>query len=308
MSQAQFYNESFRYREWYQGCGGKVDALHGSVELTLSGLEATKQWVAEPKRDGIWCAAFMGKDSNEFYSRTQERKPYSLDTEVVPCLEGCLLIGELGFGSQESLRRRKELGFDFMDVFDILFHKYVWVGDLNGEDRRELLERTLLKAPREFILSPRWTTGFAQQYTMQPEGLILKPAQGYKYVGSGTKVKYWLKAKKDHTVDMVIMGWKKSEAETKTNEAHVEYIACGMYVAGELKELVHVGSMTRELSHDIAVNYGQYHNRVIELKHFGQFRSGALRHPSVVRLRDDKHAEQCVFDPESLSAGSFGSI
>lgn len=316
MTPNEFKSPTFRYREWYQGCGGKVSEkalgsnLH-SVEDQLAGLEATGAWVAEPKRDGIWCAAFLDDRGVEFYSRTCERKPYSLDDRRIDRLDGTLFVGELGFGSQESLRRRAAMGFDFMDVYDVLYYQHTYVGDLNGEDRRDLLEQLFRAhstlAPN-YILCPQWTMQFAQHYADEPEGLILKPAAGFKYEGGGRKVKHWLKAKKDHTVDMVIMGWKQSEAETKVNEAHVEYIVCGAYVDGTLKELVHVGSMTRELSRAIACDYGAFHNQVVELKHFGQFKSGALRHPSVVRLRADKRPEDCTFDPENISAQSFRSL
>jgi hypothetical protein len=300
----EFNSPNFRYREWYQGCKGKAD------ECELSQFEASGKWDAEPKRDGIWVAAFFNTAGNEFYSRTCERKPYSLDGLPVPSLSGTLLVGELGFGSQESIKRRAELGFDFMDVFDILVHKYVPVNDLNGEDRRELLHKiwSEIHMPQNFILCPRWTMGFAAHYAQQPEGLILKPRVGFPYIGSGEKVKHWIKAKKDHTVDMVIMGYDLSDADTKLGKNMAEHLICGAYVDGVLTPLTKTGGMTHEFQLDVVRNWQEFKGRVVELKHFGQFKSGALRHPSVVRLRDDKRAADCEFDPNKLSHKYFKSI
>lgn len=306
ITMTQFKDPTFRYREWYQGCGDKAE--YGLLNV----LEMTKEWIAEPKRDGIWAIAFFDETGVQFYSRTQELKPYSLDRIVIPGLFGCALVGELGFGSQESIRRRMEYGKDFMDVYDVVVKDLCVITDYTDGQRRELLDnlyhRTSSHPDRHhFIWSPRYETNFVKHYEEQPEGLILKPRTGFPYT-PGRKVKHWMKAKKDHTVDMVIMGWVESDAETKRGKGMVEFIRCGMYVNGELKELVHVGSMTHELSKDIYANWPKYEMKVVELKHFGQFRSGALRHPSVFRMRPDKRAEDCIFDPEVLSHANFKSL
>ena len=316
ISKAQFKDSNFRYREWYQGCKGKLESQGSiTVEDKLEGLEATEAWVAEPKRDGIWCIAFFDALGVEFFSRTCERKPYSLDKLNIPSLHGCALIGELGYGSQESIRRRKQLGIDFMDVYDVAVFDYRVVTDLDDEHRRGVMETLLTRAADDndpailhFLRTPRWTKGFKKEYQLQPEGLILKPRHGGFAYTPGRKVNHWIKVKKDHTVDMVIMGWVESDAETKRGKGMIEFIRCGMYVNGELKELVHVGSMTHELSKDIYANWKKYEMKVVELKHFGQFRSGALRHPSVFRMRDDKRAEDCIFDPEQVSPKNFKCV
>lgn len=311
-----FKESNFRYREWYQGCGGKLEA-EGSLSQVdkLAGLEAVGAWVAEPKRDGIWVIAFFDETGVQFYSRTQERKAYSLDKIVIPSMFGCALIGELGYGSQESIRRRAELGIDFMDVYDVAVVDYKTVLDLKDEDRRTMRDRLMFgrmdiehPAGKHFIATPHWTSDFTKRFNAEPEGLILKPRQGGFPYTPGSRVKHWMKVKKDHTVDMVILGMEESKAETKIGKGMVEHLICGAYVNGDLKSLTKVGSMTHELQLEIAGKWPHHFGRVVELKHFGQFKSGALRHPSVVRLRDDKKPEDCTFDPDSVTPKSFKCV
>lgn len=318
---ADFSSPNFRFREWYQGCKGKLEGNSTvSTEDVLAGMEAVGEWFAEPKRDGIWCVAFFDERGVEFYSRTQELKPYSLSSMVIPELFGCALVGELGFGSQESKRRREELGRDFMDVFDVIVARYEDFRGYAGSFRRTWLEKewtdyrpkgipALSPLTRHhFLLNPRWTSGFVDRYRAEPEGLILKPKSEGAYLGGGQKVKHWIKVKKDHTVDMIVMGYELSTAETKAGKGMVEHLVCGAYVDGELKELTKTGGMTHEMQLDIVANWETYKGRVVELKHFGQFKSGALRHPSVVRFRDDKRPTDCTFDPETISLNSFKSV
>jgi ATP-dependent DNA ligase len=198
-----------------------------------------------------------------------------------------------------------------MDCFDVLIRSYVPTAQHNGKVRRGILE-TLLRQTndpvirRHFLLNPRYTVDFERCYRDEPEGLILKPIDEGPYEGGGERVKHWIKVKKDHTVDMVVMGYEPSTAETKIGRGLIEHLTCGMFMKtpdgkAELVELTKTGGMTEEMQFDITTNWERkYLHHVVELKHFGQFRSGALRHPSVVRMRPDKRAVDCVFDPKDI--------
>lgn len=319
ITKQEFKSDNFRYREWYQGCGSKLEAEGTfTVEDKLAGLEATQAWIAEPKRDGIWAIAFFDEHGVRFFSRTCERKPYSLDKVNVPALYGCALIGELGYGSQESIRRRNMYGFDFMDVYDVGVFDYKVCTDMYDQDRRDVMDVLMSRlqhtdmathpGAHHFLATPRFTGQFLQRYAAEPEGLILKPRDAGFVYQPGTKAKHWMKVKKDHTVDMVIMGYETSTATTKVGKGMIEHLTCGMYVNGELKALTKVGGMPHAMQVDIAADWKRYLGTVIELKHFGQFKSGALRHPSVVRLRDDKKARDCIFDTDALSVKSFKNV
>jgi ATP-dependent DNA ligase len=293
---AHFRDDRTQAREWYQGCKLQVD------EHELRSFELTRCFVAEPKRDGIWVAAFFDANGVKFWSRTQEEKPYSLNSLIIPNLFGACLVGELGFGSQESRRRRAQLGLDFMDVFDVLCVGYDWtMRSLAEVHRRAALEELLSHVSTadlcHLLLVPRWDSGFQARYEAEPEGLILKSRMAGPYVGGGERVSTWYKCKRHRTVDYVIMGWEKSTALTKADRNMTANLRCGAYVGGALTELTKVGGMDHAMSLEIALCPEKFIGRVVELKHFGRFRSGALRHPSIVRLRDDKRPGDCVFDP-----------
>ncbi len=57
--------------------------------------------------------------------------------------------------------------------------------------------------------------------------------------------------------------------------------------------------MTDEWCKRFAQDFDAYKGKVMKIKHYGQFESGSLRHPSMLDdVRDDKDAKECVFDPK----------
>jgi ATP-dependent DNA ligase len=300
-----FVSNNFQAQMFYQGCG---DAIPGDTEAIAAELEVVEKggkYVAEPKYDGIWIAAFSDGGKNRFWSRNRNEKPYGLDNMGLPA--GTLLIGELGFGSEHALERRAKIGHDFMDVYGILYQDYKSQLGLDETDRRAILEKFHAslsgKLKEYFLLAPRFTKGFAKQLSLEHEGLVLKKAKGSDtaYQGKGLKVPHWRKAKKSFEADMVIMDINLSTAETKSSVPMVESLVCGQYVGGTLKSLVRVGSMSSAWSQEFASSFEQYKGKVITISHFGQFKSGALRHPAMKAgsgIRTDKDAKDCVFNPK----------
>jgi hypothetical protein len=65
----------------------------------------------------------------------------------------------------------------------------------------------------------------------------------------------------------------------------------GWYVAGELKTVGKLGYTGRREELE------RWVGAVAEIKGFGVYPSGAIRHPGVLRFRDDKLPEECVFTP-----------
>lgn len=226
-------------------------------------------------------------------------KQYGLADKPLPA--GTLLIGELGAGSERALERRAEMGHDFVDVHGILALDYNPILHMDEADRREVLEgfhKDLSKDLRKhFLLVERWSKGWTSEWEAQHEGLVLKRKDGGAYLGRSTKPLHWKKAKKWFEADMVIMDIRYSEAESKKDKGMTKDILCGQYVDGTLKGLTWVGSMSHEWSLEFANNFNKYKGRVIKLKHNCQFKSGALRHASMIDLRDDKDAKECVFNP-----------
>lgn len=297
-----FEFDEFQSMAWYQGCAGEIESENdGDMRRQLDDYEKSGDYVADPKLDGIWIAAFCGRTSNRFWSRNAKEKAYGLSTHAMPA--GTLLIGELGYGSEHALQRRAAYGHDFMDVFGILMVNYKSVMHMDELERREELEKFFSKLPAKtrelFLLTPQYRKGFVSEYARQHEGLVLKLARGKSYTGQKTKVDHWIKAKKWFEADMVLMDVIISKAESKVSEPMAEAVVCGMYVDGKLKKLTKVGQMTDYWSKQFAQNFGAYKGKVMKIAHYLQFASGALRHPSMLDMRDDKLPTECIFVPKA---------
>lgn len=293
-----FSSDSFALEKRYQGCG--LDITGASDELVLARLEAAGKHVAEPKLDGIWGACFVLPHTNVFISRNCKKKSYGLETYQRSCLKpGLLIIGEPAMGTQHSVERRAMLGHDIMDVHDILAEDYEDLSGLGDDDRRQRLEAWHASldtaTAARFAIVPRFTKDFVAEYRAQHEGLVLKEKGNRPYKGGKRKVKWWVKAKKAFEADMVVMDFRLSSADSKTAEPMVESVQFGQYVYGKLTGLVWVGSMTQHWQREFAQNFSRYHGKVGVLRHYTQFKSGSLRHPSFEHLRDDKEPHECVF-------------
>jgi hypothetical protein len=294
----RFESDEFQGQKWYQGCGGKVggarpDDLVGSLE----DLEAAGEHVAEPKLDGWWSVTFTGA-TNRFWSRSKMEKEYELADFPMP--PGCVIVGELGVGTQRAIERRAEIGHGWVDVYDLLVVDYEPIAHLSCEFRREALEEWHAGLTPEqqdhFRLVPQWTTDFAARFDAEHEGLVLKTASGRPYIGGGTKPGHWSKAKKWFDEDMVVMDVTLSKALTKVGEPMTEAVTCGQYVDGVLKPLVKVGGMTAAWSKEFTQNFAAHKGKVMAVAHFGRMKGGSLRHPSMLGdLRTDKTAEECVY-------------
>lgn len=304
---ARFDSDEFQSQPWYQGCGAKIETVDpDDFKQELVKYEKTGKYVAEPKLDGIFIAAFSDGKKVRFWSRNQLEKPYGLSN--VPLPAGTILIGELGFGSEHALQRRAEYGHDFMDVFGILAIDYQPLLHLSESDRRFRLEQFMGKLTPEqgkhYRLVPRWDSGFVWYFEQQHEGLVLKTKDGGAYIGKKAKPGTWIKAKKWFEDDMIVLDYEISDAVSKTQTPMVKNVICGQYVKGKLKKLVSVGSMSSDWSKEFAANFNAYKGKVIRLAHFGQFTSGSLRHPSMLGMRDDKDPIECVFDPDKKESNA----
>ena len=301
---ATFAADEFQAQAWYQGCGSEIESEKPEdIMDELDRLEKTGEWFAEPKLDGIFITVFSDGVTNRFWSRNMLEKQYGLAGKPLPA--GTILIGELGAGSEHALERRAKMGHDFVDVHGVLAIEYCPIISLGEDERRAMLEGfhgTLSKdLQKHFLLVPRWEKGFRAKYEKEHEGLVLKHRNGGPYIGRSNKPAHWKKAKKWKEFDMVIMDIRISEAETKKSEPMTKDLLLGQYVEGTLKGLTWMGSMDRTWSKEFAQNFKKWKGQVMKVKANHQFKSGALRHASMIDMRDDKDAKDCVFDPEKSS-------
>lgn len=300
----------------HQGADRTLDSLDPKkTSSELDVLESTQHYVAEDKMDGHYSTFFNTRASAhargpEFYSRNCKRQA-SPELESLQLPEGLVLAGELGVGTPAALKKRAKLGHEFFVAHRILQTPDYLLGKfpqdatkLNEIEQRELLESIWDKfdshTAARFQLVPRYTSNFAHHYhriiAEGGEGLILKsisPEHDTTFKPD-SRSQHWIKAKKMLTVDMVITAIVISDAKTFKDRKMAGSITCGMFVGDELKALTSVGTM----DHGVRLQFGElpekFIGRVVEIGAFEQFDSGALRHPWLIGLREDKEPYECV--------------
>jgi ATP-dependent DNA ligase len=233
-----------------------------STEKTLKAMEGSALWKAEMKLDGHrmllsnLCAwSRIGKDIKNMEHLMGE----------VP--EGTLLDGEVlpkegaeGSDVVSHLRAEDPLALGFV-AFDILYHEGAYVGDQAWFKRRALLESVIQKDMEHLSLSALYSL---DQYSIDD---LMEIAQERGHEGimlKKTDAPYkensrsaWVKHKFTDTHDVVIV-----DCEAKPSEWRVR--------PGEV-------------------------GKVAEVKGYGQYPTGALRHPQLLSWREDKLPEDCVF-------------
>ena len=224
---------------------------------------------------------------------------------------GLVIAGELGVGTPAALKRKAQFGHEFFVTHRILQTPDYLIGrfpqdatKLNEIAQRELLEIIWKEfdshTSARFRLVPRYASNFAHHYhriiAEGGEGLILKsvsPVHDTTFKPD-SRSQHWIKAKKMLTVDMVITAVVLSDAKTFKERRMAGSITCGMFVDGTLQPLTSVGTM----DHGIRLRFGEtpetFIGRVVEIGCFEQFESGALRHPWLIGLREDKEPHECA--------------
>lgn len=69
-------------------------------------------------------------------------------------------------------------------------------------------------------------------------------------------------------------------------------IICGLWKDNKLTKVMRVGQMPFSVRLELTFHPKKYLGRVVEIKGFERFESGALRHASFLRFRNDLSAEQ----------------
>ena len=279
----------------WMGC---KKVIHTTDEL--ESYERTGLYIAEPKYDGIFGAIqAQGKLPPKVFSRTAKQK----DILFPPIQKsGTIIVGELAFGTQEGTGLAQKLGHAFINAFDILQFHGRDVTTKSFFIRRSYLIEFMLnlwatnnELKEWYQLAPQWRHHFIRHFNAEHEGLVLKLKASGPYIsGPNSRTKEWVKAKKMMTVDMIIMDYTPSSAVTFIGTAACETVTCGAYNQdGDLVPLVKVGGMEHALKIDIGQHFENYKGRVVELNCFKVFKSGSLRHPSLLRFRDDKMPKEC---------------
>lgn len=258
--------------------------------------------VVEVKYDGWWARCVFEEGEVRVYSRQGQLKYEG--RSGLDCKYSGVIVGEYLVGTQRATSGEGGLGKVMVfDVLEIDLHNGTGIEReayaLPWNERRELLEEVEFEGSM-FELVPTFPIEEAEEVWEREvekgggEGLIYKRSDE-PYVGA---VIY--RKKQVFTMDYVVMGVEEGGGR---NEGKLGALVCGLYVEGELVKKVRVGGgFTDAERQDIWDEDRKYIGRVIEVKGWQLFESGAMRHPNAVRgadgllkWRDDKAPEECVW-------------
>lgn len=289
---------------------------HKGVNTMLNISMTPDSWVGEMKLDGHRmlvsnnCAwSRIGKDiSNMNHIQSECPEGTLLDGEILP------KTGLEGSDRVSNLRAEDPTSLGFV-AFDVIYHEGKYVGDMDWEDRRTILESLINDDMEHISLSQLyymkdWSVDQLMEIAAerQHEGIMLKKINAPYKANSRSA---WVKHKFTDTHDVIII-----DAEAKPSEWRVRPGEVGtdgkLYPDG-------LHTTPWQLGY-VGLNYGfydpqgnlrvvgslgetgpkedmeQYVGRVAEIKAYGQYTTGALRHPVFERWREDKLAEDCIFE------------
>jgi len=299
------FTEELMHSEFYMGCGSSVDDKNQLNQLKR--LVVDPDIYAEPKCDGIWCIVFWGQDGKaRVFSRNRKEKSIPAFDGKMPA--GTAIAGELSYGTQNGKMRRKRLGHDFMDAFDILFYDYQWLGYKTSYTRKQNLIVAVRMSSlghcadcKEYVqILPTFSMGFEAMEALgvEHEGLILKSKNAGIYV-PGTRSTSWVKYKKKHTWDMVLMGWKPSKAVTKVAKGNLaESLILGQYFrcsrTSIKRDLQRVSERLKDFHGVCLLNWWQSENLLLEDPEHDEYyilwpvtRVGSMSHEWAARVGDN---------------------
>lgn len=196
--------------------------------------------------------------------------------------------------------------------FDLLYRKGTSCMHVSWRKRRDMLEALVCDLNHEkvhCVLTFEIRGKGAKQKFLETmlgegaEGIVLKRADSP--YAPGSRCLSWIKVKPTDTYDVVLTSivgsvdrWTVRPGdvlypegkESSTFKAGWVRLGYGFY--SEDNQLYEVGHCLTGPPEEMEALIGQ----VAEFKAWGQYSSGALKHPQFVRLRDDKAPEECVFD------------
>lgn len=259
-------------------------------------------YAAEEKRDGCW-AELRTDASGRIKSLTSRvGKRFTGDNvnglhKLNTGLPNVVLACELECGSEAATERYRALRYRRAHPFDLLAFGGKDVTRQPYTERRRLLASILatLKgdAKKRLPLVRAERSGFAEMFddVMNDggEGLVFKRVDSlYVPRTSDGKVEDWIRCKPYRFVDYVVTSVGKSPQGS-------DNLKCGLYVSGKLKEVCTIKNLPS------GTNARKLVGRVVECKGAEVFKSGALRHGHLSRLRSDKDPEDCTLEAARAS-------
>lgn len=242
--------------------------------------------VVELKFDGHWAEArFDGRGACCIYTRTGTlRKRCEVDRR----LPRMTLIGEYLYGTEWSTRRERSGRFIAFDIVPkwwqrpTLATRKQKVHGLCGSTRMP----NWFYSCGQFSLDMTETLWNAFVKGDDYEGLVFKKSTG-RFGEPHARMK------RIHTADFVCEGFNPGKGKY---EGVAGSILGSLYVDGVLKHVCSVNGLTDIQRKAFTDKPEKFIGRVFEATGKGRFESGALRHGSFLRWRNDKRPEECTWD------------
>lgn len=300
----------FPMGEYKEGMTGK--------EMIRAGFDKFEHWdkpmICQEKLDGWFGIVCRGDDKCYWdaewgkYSKLQAMLPEF--EKFMPTYS--IIIGEVGYGTEKETALAERNGFNRFVIYDCLawkgevlknqphierfnFIRKVWENSKYFEEINPKIQfvksRLLTGGPEENKLSA-WQM-FDNVLYEGGEGIVLKEFDGHYIVKGDTSSMY--KIKKFITKDYVCMGFTRSVAPTYLDQGMtVASMECGLLVNGKLVAVTQTAGFDFEWRKKFSDHPEKYIGKVVELGGFEVFPSGAMRHSSFLRFREDRSIQDCV--------------
>jgi len=255
--------------------------------------------LVEPKFDGMFASIRKFNNQIEVWSRRGERKS-TLEQMLKDSLEqfpsDIYLLGEAEYGSQAGRIATEKLGYPVIHCFDMV------EGEDDDKDvvKRKSRLRKFLKGLEDKHLIPvedkisrvSKVPEIFKQYVKQGfEGIVVKE------LDKDFHSENWWKQKKVLTDEFILIDYEYGDVIpgiirrlNVQRKRIVKGIVCGLWKNNKLEKVMRVGISRFDVILELTINPKKYLGSVVEIKGFERFQSGALRHASFVRFRNDLSA------------------
>lgn len=293
--------------------GPYVEGMTG-LEFVRAGFDNFQHWdksyLCQEKLDG-WFGVVVRGDGDCYWDNGW--KQYKALQAMLPMFNDfmphrSILVGEIGYGTPYETELALQRGYNRFIAYDLLMWDGEVMKDWDNLSRFKFLQSVLYHRPHNSQLQLAHTMFlngegafnkveawkmFSDIYNAGREGLVLKEFDG-KYVVNGDS-KSMYKVKKFMTKDYICLGFTKSVAPTYIDQGlTVAAMECGLFVDGKIMHVTQTAGFDFEWRKKFSEHPEQYIGRVVELGGFEVFKTGAMRHSSFLRFRDDRVMEDCV--------------
>jgi ATP-dependent DNA ligase len=258
-----------------------------NYDTVQDAVNANEFDIVQPKLDGWWACAVIGKGKASIFSRQGVKKAELPAPDAPPCI----VLGEFLVGTQRSKSSANAGSLTVFDAIEIDGGE-LW-NHTYGFRMGKFHDKVEGCAPwmRCVGSSPIKRADAAWKALVlrgKAEGLVFRNTRHQYEPGVIGRVK------QTFTVDYVVMGVERGKGRHADRAGAV---ICGLYEGRTLVEKVRVGGgWTDEQRDELFADPKAFIGRVLEVKGWQVFDSGSLRHPNAVRFRDDKKAKECTFE------------